>query len=147
MVEVGSMRVRRVTVWLISAILLLAAMPGGAQCENWPAWRGPRGDGTSLEKDLPVKWSAAENVWKTPRPNKTRSCCPPIVRTIDGRNQMILSGSLCVASYDLDTGRQHWIIDGPTEQYVASLVYNGDQSSTELALVPLSDWRQVRRRQ
>src|SRR5262249_24607768 len=33
------------------------------------------------------------------------------------------SGSKCVASYDPDTGEQLWIIDGPTEQFVASLVY------------------------
>jgi outer membrane protein assembly factor BamB len=38
---------------------------------------------------------------------------------------MILSGSKSVTSYDPDTGKQHWIIDGPTEQFVASLVYNG----------------------
>lgn len=65
-------------------------------------------------------------LWKTPRPNNTRSYCAPIIRTIEGRNQMILSGSMCVASYDPDTGQQHWIIDGPTEQFVASLVYNGE---------------------
>ncbi len=67
-----------------------------------------------------------ETVWKTPRENKTRSYCAPIIRTIDGREQMILSGSKCVASYDPRTGSRHWIIDGPTEQYVASLVYNGE---------------------
>jgi outer membrane protein assembly factor BamB len=40
-----------------------------AQAENWPAWRGPRGDGTSLEKNPPTRWSATENiVWKTPIP-------------------------------------------------------------------------------
>jgi outer membrane protein assembly factor BamB len=33
---------------------------------------------------------------------------------------------MCVASYDPETGAQHWIIDGPTEQFVASLVYNGE---------------------
>jgi hypothetical protein len=37
---------------------------------------------------------------------------------------MILSGSLCVASYDPRTGKRHWMIDGPTEQFVASPVYN-----------------------
>ncbi len=67
-----------------------------------------------------------KELWKTERPNKTRSYCTPIIRNIKGRNQMILSGSLCVASYDPDTGKQHWIIDGPTEQYVASIVYNGE---------------------
>ncbi len=67
-----------------------------------------------------------QTVWKQPRPNNTRSYCTPIIRTIDGRNQMILSGTKCVASYDPDTGKQHWIVQGPTQQYVASLVYNGE---------------------
>ena len=67
-----------------------------------------------------------KTIWKTDRPNNTRSYCTPLLRTIKGRNQLILSGSLCVASYDPDTGKQHWISDGPTQQYVASLVYNGD---------------------
>jgi len=65
-------------------------------------------------------------IWKTLRPNRMRSYCTPIIRNIDGRNQLILSGGKCVTSYDPDTGKQHWIIDGPTEQFVASLVYNGD---------------------
>ncbi len=67
-----------------------------------------------------------KTLWETERPNKTRSYCTPIIRNIEGRNQMILSGSRSVASYDPDTGSQHWVIDGPTEQFVASLVYNGD---------------------
>jgi len=69
---------------------------------------------------------SGKTVWKTPRENKTRSYCVPIIRQIDGRWQMILSGSKCVASYDPRDGSRHWIIDGPTEQFVASLVYNGE---------------------
>lgn len=63
-------------------------------------------------------------VWKTPREYKTRSYCTPIIRTIEGRTQMILSGSKCVASYDPRTGKQLWLFDGPTEQFVASPVMN-----------------------
>jgi outer membrane protein assembly factor BamB len=63
--------------------------------------------------------------WKLPRENKTRSYCTPIIRDIDGRTQMIFSGSLHVVSMDPRHGSQHWKIDGPTEQFVASLVYNG----------------------
>ena len=70
--------------------------------------------------------ATGKTIWKTPRPNMTRSYCTPVIYYIEGRNQMILSGSKCVASYDPDTGRQHWIVDGPTEQFVASLVYNGE---------------------
>jgi len=66
-----------------------------------------------------------KEVWKTPRPNKTRSYCTPLLRRIGGRNQLILSGSKSVASYDPDTGKQHWFIDGPTAQFVASMVYDG----------------------
>lgn len=64
-------------------------------------------------------------VWKTPRENKMRSYCVPILRQFDGRMQMILSGSKCVASFDPNDGSRHWILDGPTEQFVASIVDNG----------------------
>src|SRR4051812_21497336 len=36
---------------------------------------------------------------------------------------MVLSGSMSVTSYDPETGRLIWSIEGPTEQFVASLVY------------------------
>jgi outer membrane protein assembly factor BamB len=63
-------------------------------------------------------------LWRIDRPNKTRSYCAPTIFEAGGRTQMVLSGTLCVASYDPRTGRQHWIIDGPTEQFVASIVLN-----------------------
>jgi outer membrane protein assembly factor BamB len=69
--------------------------------------------------------ATGRTLWKIDRENKTRSYVTPIIRQIDGRTQMILSGSKCVASYDPHDGSRHWIIDGPTEQFVASLVYNG----------------------
>jgi hypothetical protein len=72
-----------------------------------------------------LKRATGETVWKVPRKHRIRSYCPPLVRQIDGRTQMVLSGAGCVASYDPRNGKQHWIIEGPTEQYVASLVYNG----------------------
>jgi outer membrane protein assembly factor BamB len=63
-------------------------------------------------------------LWKIDRENKTRSYCTPLIRDLAGKTQMILSGSKCVASYDPRNGQRHWIIDGPTEQFVASMVYN-----------------------
>jgi outer membrane protein assembly factor BamB len=69
--------------------------------------------------------ATGKTVWKVDRENKTRSYSTPLVRQIDGRTQMILSGSKCVASYDPRDGSRHWLIDGPTEQFVASMVYNG----------------------
>lgn len=56
----------------------LFVIPAIAIAENWPAWRGPRGDGTCIEKDLPTRWSATENVvWKVPLPERGNST--PIV--------------------------------------------------------------------
>ena len=63
--------------------------------------------------------------WKTPRPNNTRSYCTPIIREVDGVPHLLMSGSKSVASYNPDTGAQQWIMDGPTEQFVAAPVYNG----------------------
>jgi outer membrane protein assembly factor BamB len=37
---------------------------------------------------------------------------------------MVLSGDKSIASYNPETGQLHWIMDGPTEQFVASVVYN-----------------------
>jgi outer membrane protein assembly factor BamB len=79
------------------------------------------GDGYLVALDR----STGATLWKVDRPNNTRSYCTPIIRQIEGRTQMILSGSKCVTSYDPHDGKLHWILDGPTEQFVASLVYNG----------------------
>jgi len=69
--------------------------------------------------------STGETVWKVDRQHKTRSYVTPLIREIDGRTQMVLSGSEHIASYDPRDGSMHWQIDGPTEQFVASLVYDG----------------------
>ncbi len=66
-----------------------------------------------------------KTIWKTPRIHKTRSYCTPLIREIDGRTQMVLSGSKCVVSLDPRDGSEHWRIEGPTEQFVASLVFDG----------------------
>jgi outer membrane protein assembly factor BamB len=62
-------------------------------------------------------------LWKTPRENHTRSYCAPLIHEMGGRPQMVLSGDKCVASYDPASGKLIWLIDGPTEQFVASPVY------------------------
>lgn len=50
-----------------TAILFLLAGNSLSQAADWPAWRGPTGQGFCEEKNLPLKWSAKENVkWKVP---------------------------------------------------------------------------------
>jgi outer membrane protein assembly factor BamB len=63
-----------------------------------------------------------EERWRADRPNKLRSYCPGVVVEAGGRAQLVLTGSKCVASYDPDTGKQLWLVNGPTEQFVSSVV-------------------------
>src|SRR5689334_21185236 len=53
-------------------ILLSLGIPCFAfhvRAEDWPGWREPRLDGTSREMQLPLHWSATENIaWKTESP-------------------------------------------------------------------------------
>jgi outer membrane protein assembly factor BamB len=56
------------------SLALLLTCAGLAAADNWPAWRGPRGDGHSPEPDLPLTWSATQNVrWKVPLPDEGNS--------------------------------------------------------------------------
>src|SRR4029079_17301350 len=57
---------------------ILSQLGVSALAENWPAWRGPKGDGTTPEANLPLTWSATENVkWKVALPGPGNST--PIV--------------------------------------------------------------------
>jgi len=58
----------------VSAQTLLLTTFASVHAANWPQWRGPNGDGTSVETNVPVKWSASENVvCKTPIPGEGHS--------------------------------------------------------------------------
>lgn len=47
-------------------VLLLTPVYG----DNWPQWRGPELNGTSREKNLPLRWSATENTsWRLALPS------------------------------------------------------------------------------
>jgi outer membrane protein assembly factor BamB len=55
-------------------ILLLLFSLTPLHAEEWPGWRGPRGDGTSTETNLPVRWGASDNVaWKSDVPGTGHS--------------------------------------------------------------------------
>ncbi len=68
-----------------------------------------------------------QEVWRVSRKNGIRSYVTPIVRRFQGREQLILSGDKSVMSYDPKTGNVLWQMDGPTEQFVASMVDDGQR--------------------
>ena len=76
---------------------------------------------------LALDKQTGRTVWKTPREKKTRSYCTPLIREINGEPQMVVSGSHRIVSFDPRDGRRNWLVEGPTEQYVASMVYDGEK--------------------
>src|SRR5688572_5005299 len=95
-------------------------MPLTLVAENWPCWRGPRLDGTSAEKNVPIHWSDSSNVvWKTPLPGGGHAS--PIVWndrvfTVTSLAEKQARDLLCV---DVKTGRLLWqkrVITSPLER-------------------------------
>jgi outer membrane protein assembly factor BamB len=58
---------KRVRLGWATGAIVLALLGGHADEVNWPQFRGPRGDGTSLSTGLPLGWQGEEKVrWQTP---------------------------------------------------------------------------------
>lgn len=52
---------------LFALVFSLLAAGNVRAADNWPAFRGPTGDGRATATGLPIRWSETENVrWKTP---------------------------------------------------------------------------------
>ena len=51
------------------SVLVSLTISAAVHAENWPQWRGPGGNGISGETNIPVKWSADENIaWRLEMP-------------------------------------------------------------------------------
>jgi len=65
---------QRIAASVFFFVFILILSGSIAQADNWPTWRGPNSDGISSETNLPVKWSATENIaWKLPMPGRSGS--------------------------------------------------------------------------
>jgi outer membrane protein assembly factor BamB len=63
---------------LLAIVVASCAALNVVRAENWPQWRGPTLNGLSAESNLPVRWSATENIaWKLALPSWSGST--PIV--------------------------------------------------------------------
>ena len=95
--------------WPAAVLVLLTLLTGSVtQAEDWPAFRGPTGQGHSAERGLPLTWSESSNVrWKAPVAG--RGWSSPVVA--DGRVWLTTAtndgaGSLRLVGYAADTGRE-----------------------------------------
>lgn len=134
------------SVFAFSAALLvgfLSSLPTTLQAEDWPGFRGPRGDGTSADTQVPTTWSASENVtWKVKLPGAGFSS--PIVvgkrvlvTAYSGRDDNVQRHLLC---YDRATGKQLWkqSVAGVADGGEGSFYHHGQASHT-----PVSDGKNV----
>lgn len=109
----GSIRLRLTTI-------LLSVLGEMSAAEDWPMWRGPRGDGISLETDIPLEWSPTKNIaWATPIPGKGRSS--PIVSGDAVFVSTVLPESLSrrLLKVNRASGAIEWnqeLLSGPLEQ-------------------------------
>lgn len=65
---------------------------------------------------------SGEEVWRTPR-NTATSYSSPIVATIDGKDQLLLSGANKVSSYDPKTGSLLWAANGGPSATCGTVVW------------------------
>jgi outer membrane protein assembly factor BamB len=94
---------------LLSAAAAVGLLTLTLHAENWPCWRGPRGDGSSLETAPPTQWSDTNNiVWKAPLPGQGHSS--PIL----WGNRIFVTTAIkdtqerLLLSLDAATGKELW---------------------------------------
>jgi len=56
------------TLRILVPALAIAGLAATSNAEFWPCWRGPRGDGTCIEQNIPTNWDPAGARWKTEMP-------------------------------------------------------------------------------
>ncbi len=59
-------------------------------------------------------------LWRVPRSHKGMSFSTPLVREMAGRRQLIQCGDRCVTSFDPESGKELWTVEGPSQEFVAT---------------------------
>ena len=90
----------------VTALTFVCALT--ARAENWPQFRGPRGDGTSAEPNPPTQWSQTNNVaWKTPIPGEGHSS--PVIWNNDiFLTSALENGERVLIKVDATSGKIAW---------------------------------------
>jgi outer membrane protein assembly factor BamB len=104
---------RRALVSLL-AVNLFVLSAWMVRADNWPGWRGPRGDGTSRETNIPTRWDAASGkniLWHAAIPGTGHSS--PIV----WNNAVFVTacdeadGARLLMRFDSESGKLVWKIN------------------------------------
>lgn len=74
-----------------------------------------------------ISTDTGQTVWRVPR-NETLSYSTPIVATLGGRPQLIMSGQQSISSYDPATGSRLWATDGSTYATCGTMVWDAERN-------------------
>lgn len=112
------------------------------RAQNWPGFRGPNGDGTSIETNLPIRWDSETNVvWKSPVPGIGHSS--PIIWD----DKLFITSALpetqekLLLCYDVKSGRLLWkktVLKSTFENKHSHNSYASGTPATDGSLIYLS---------
>jgi outer membrane protein assembly factor BamB len=84
--------------WSFFVALGVLPLAGGlADASDWPRFRGPNGTGIAADKDVPVKWTADNILWKTAIPGI-------------GHSSPIVHGGRVFLQSSSSDGKERWLI-------------------------------------
>ena len=122
---------------LATVVAVVMLIGPTAHAQDWPAFRGPTGQGHSSEGGLPLEWSETSGViWKAPVPG--RGWSSPVVA--DGRVWLTTAtaeggGSLRLLAYDVGTGRK--VLD--TEVFLVDQTRSPNPKNSMASPTPVID--------
>jgi outer membrane protein assembly factor BamB len=96
----------RHALWISSAVAAWGLLTGGTAGGDWPRFRGPNGTGVASDKDVPVRWTAENVLWKTPIPGQGHSS--PVVCASRVFLQSATSKARLLLCLDAATGKVLW---------------------------------------
>jgi outer membrane protein assembly factor BamB len=93
-----------------------------------------------------------EQLWRTDRSEFSRNYCTPFIWTVDGKKQIVMAGTLRVAGYDWESGRELWTVRGlsrvvcmtpalgPGNSLIVAGWSAGGEPGERIALEPFADF-------
>lgn len=112
------MRLNSLRLVLAIAGLLTQIVPS-AQAESWPGWRGPRGDGTSLDQGIPTNWDPTNALWKTELPGQGHASAIVLNDFVYTATALPETGERMLLCLDRASGKILWqktVVQGPLEK-------------------------------
>ena len=79
------------------ALIVLLTVYGRTDAGDWPRFRGPNGEGVATDKDVPVKWSDENILWKTRIPGV-------------GHSSPIIHGDRLFVQSASEDGKGRWLL-------------------------------------